>query len=122
MNEIWKDIPGFEGKYQASNLGQIKSLLTTRRHGQKNTLPIILKQVINNNYKRVKLSTKLVFVHRMVAKAFIDNPEHKPQVNHIDGNRLNNNVENLEWCTCKENIDHAVKLNLFKKTMKKLTV
>lgn len=72
----------------------------------------ILSSYINGGYCIVKLNGKHFRVHRLVAEAYLPNPENKPQVNHKDGNKLNNNVENLEWCTQIENSDHARKNNL----------
>lgn len=102
MEEIWKDIEGYEGLYQVSNLGRVKSL---RRN-------IILKSKIERNgYERVILSannnTKGYSVHRLVATAFISNPNNYPIVNHKDENRANNCVNNLEWCTQKHNVNYG---------------
>ena len=114
MKEIWKDIPGYEGRYQASNLGNILALNYKRSHK-----PHLLKQSITyDGYHRVCLgngsrkNTKRITVHILVAKTFIPNPENKPQVNHIDGNKDNNCASNLEWVTCKENIQHSIKIGL----------
>ncbi len=117
INEIWKDVKGYEGLYQVSNLGRAKSL------GRKNCSNICLKDKIlnpsldhKNGYKRVCLcrnnNEKRVGIHRLVAEVFIPNPENKPCVNHKDGNKLNNRVDNLEWCTAKENNQHAIKTGL----------
>ena len=101
MEEIWKDIKGFEGLYQVSNLGRVKSL---RRN-------IISKNRIARGYERVVLcinnSPKNYSVHRLVATAFIPNPDNLPQVNHKDENRTNNCVDNLEWCDGKYNINYG---------------
>jgi hypothetical protein len=77
----------------------------------------ILKPVFNTGgYQQVtlhnRIKSKNIVIHRLIAKAFIPNPENKPQVNHIDGNKSNNSVTNLEWCTCSENVKHAHKIGL----------
>lgn len=102
MKEIWKDIKGYEGIYQISTMGRVKSL---RRN-------IILKnQIASNGYEMVKLYTnnskKDYSIHRLVANAFIENPDNLPQVNHRDENKTNNCVENLEWCTPKYNYNYG---------------
>ena len=74
----------------------------------------LLKQYYCNGYMQVKVSGKQIYVHRLVAQAFIPNPDNKPQVNHKDGNKANNNVNNLEWVTNKENISHAYENSLQK--------
>lgn len=100
--EIWKDVVGYEGLYKVSNKGRLYSIKRKRKMN-----PTTSK----NGYKRVKLYTngkfKTVFVHRIVATAFLDNPENYPVVNHLDENKLNNNVENLQWCTQKQNVNHG---------------
>lgn len=102
MEEIWKDIDGYEGLYQVSNVGRVRSL---RRN-------IILKSKIERNgYERVRLSVNNIpkdySVHRLVANAFIPNPNNYPIVNHKDENRTNNCVENLEWCTQEYNVNYG---------------
>lgn len=111
MQEIWKDVKGYEGRYQVSNLGRIKSVRAWR--GNKHAKKYIEQETMvngyvgNTGYVYVHLDGKNCTLHRLIAKTFIDNPKNKPQVNHIDGNKLNNNVNNLEWCTNKENAVHA---------------
>lgn len=114
MNEVWKDIPNYESLYQASSLGKIRSLAHTRKNGtneykQKGK---ILKFNKNNygGYYRVCLckdgKSKSYWVHRLIALTFIDNPQNKETVNHINGNKLDNRLENLEWATQKEQVEH----------------
>lgn len=111
--EVWKDIPGYEGLYQASNQGRIKSL--PKRKGKGNGYikeeEILKASVEAHGYERVVLGKdgkkKKYQVHRLIAATFIPNEENKQQVNHINGNKADNRVENLEWCTDSENMQHA---------------
>lgn len=124
MKEIWKDINGYNGMYQVSNLGRVKSLDRKRYCGHKNSEPQLIKgRILKQRYDRagyirVKLSknstSKLVTLHRLLAVNFIDNPYNKPNVNHIDGDKSNNSLDNLEWCTQKENVQHSFKTGLSK--------
>lgn len=100
--EIWKDIPGYE-KYQISNLGNFKKGKQKLKTHKNKRNGYIYIAVYNGKYK-------LFRVHKLVAQLFIANPENKPFVNHIDGNKENNKIENLEWCTQKENVKHAIEV------------
>lgn len=111
MQEVWKDVNGYEGRYQVSNFGRIKSTREWRGNKYKERYAecdkLLSGYVGNTGYIFVHLDGKNCTLHRLVAKAFIPNPYNMPQVNHKDGNKLNNCVENLEWCTNKENAIHA---------------
>ena len=120
MKEEWRDIKGYEGRYQVSNLGRIKSLRDNNGN-YRESFPLIFSD--KSGYKRVNLYTrsrcKHFLVHRLVAMHFIDNPNNLPQVNHKDENKQNNCVENLEWCTPRYNICYG---NRNKKVSNKLKV
>lgn len=104
MEEIWKDIEGYEGVYQVSNLGRVKRFETGRiLKGVKNEYGYLLANLSKNNIRSTKR------IHRLVAEAFIPNPQNKPEVNHIDENKLNNDITNLEWVTSKENLNHGTR-------------
>lgn len=118
--EVWKDIIGWEGSYQVSDIGNVRSLDRVIENGRCKPYTIrgtVLKQKMSRcGYKSVTLQnagTRVYpSVHRLVAKAFIPNQKDLPQVNHIDGNKENNTVSNLEWVTASENINHAFSIGL----------
>ena len=111
MDEAWVDAPGLEGVIKVSNCGGTRSFLRNKVNG------IPVKASLDTaGYPTLRLTLNGVkrnyLVHRLVATAFIPNPERKREVNHIDGNKANNNVANLEWATHKENLMHAARTGL----------
>lgn len=108
--EIWKDIVGYEGLYQVSNIGRVRSLPRNSTKGK------ILKPRLQHDYYTVHLSkngkTINKLIHRAVAESFLTNNYNLPEVNHIDGDKLNNRLDNLEWCSTSYNAIHAFKLGL----------
>lgn len=106
MKEIWKDISGYEGLYQVSNLGNIKSFRKSKKYGSQNEY-ILKPHISNNGYAQVTLYDNAIrhkfLVHRLVAMTFLLNPDNLQQINHKDENKLNNCVTNLEWCTAEYN-------------------
>lgn len=120
LKREWKEIKGYEGKYIISNYGEIISLPRYKRNNSKLQYvePKEILRYVNkkNGYVYVQLwnnaKYKNIRLHKLVAENFIENIENKPQINHIDGNKKNNRVDNLEWCTASENIRHAYKIGL----------
>lgn len=125
--EIWKDIKGYEGLYQISNLGRVKSLEKKTYAGiNKGTYIVRKERILKTNksrdgYLRVTLCNNkeniMYFVHRLVAQTFLDNPNNYKEVNHKDENKQNNRAENLEWCTRKYNVNYGKRIL---KTQKKV--
>lgn len=124
-NEIWKDVNEFENQYQISNFGRLRSKSrkinsSISRCGFRIYKAKIRSQQDNGNgYKQCSVQIKrkryIEYTHRLVAKYFLSNPENKHEVNHIDADKSNNSVSNLEWCTLKENRLHAIKNGLINK-------
>ena len=116
--EEWKDIAGYEGKYQVSNWGRIKSL-NYKRSGKERILKLYNDKY---GYKVINLhkngKPKLYKIHRLVAITFIPNPNNYPVVNHKDENKANNYVDNLEWCTQKYNINYGTAQERISKSLK----
>ena len=110
-NEEWRDVVGYEGHYQVSSMGRVKSLERKDRFGRIVKGRTLKPGVKNSGYLFVGLyaggKKKMYFVHRLVCQAFHENPYNKPQVNHINEIKTDNRACNLEWCTCKQNVNHG---------------
>ena len=112
--EVWKDIKGYENLYQVSNLGRIKSLgrrsINKNGHIYYSKEKILKSTLTSHKYKVIGLyknrKSKQAYIHRLIAEYFIPNPENKPHINHKNGIRHDNRIENLEWVTCYENNKH----------------
>ena len=113
MEEVWKDIEGYEGLYEVSNFGRIKSLRTGK----------IMKPSINRGYLKCILQNdgkyKMYYVHRLVIQTFIPNPDNLPEVNHKDEDKTNNKVDNLEWCDHKYNTNFGTRNEKIRNTLLK---
>lgn len=130
--EIWKDIKQYEGIYQVSTLGNVRSLsrdivqqhFSDNKYCRRIKYRIVKPAKNKHGYKTVSLcfngNKKTRNIHRLVAETFIANPNDYPCINHIDGNKENNNVNNLEWCTYKYNTSEAIRLGNFYFIKKKI--
>ena len=109
--EVWRDVKGYEGLYQVSNMGRVKSLGRKDRFGRVIKERILEPAVTHNGYLRVGLHVdgkrKMLRVHRLVCEAFHENPDNKSEVNHVNENKTDNRACNLEWSTRRENINHG---------------
>lgn len=118
-NELWKDIDGFNGRYQVSNFGRVRSTISWNGHKYVSKERILKPSMTTTGYHKIELiapngKKKSLKLHRVIASAFIPNPMGYPIINHKDGNPLNNSLDNLEWCTQKHNVEHAITMGLHK--------
>ena len=123
MNEEWRDIKEYEGLYQVSNLGRVRSL---NCRGHKGCIGILTPRLDGKGYEMVALykegKARNTKVHRLVAQAFIPNPNNYPQVNHKDEDKTNNNVDNLEWCTNEYNHNYGTRNERVAKSLSKKVI
>lgn len=129
--EIWKSIPGYHGHYECSNMGRVRSISRcVKRESITKDLfvkgRIIKSDITPKGYKRLQLTvdskSKKFFVHKLVALTFLENPKNYPIINHKDGIKLNNTINNLEWVTHSQNLIHAYDNNLKKSNWKNIVV
>lgn len=125
MKEMWRPIKGYEGKYEISSSGRVKSITGWKNVGNEIYKPqgIIMKQGINREYKKIDLCKHgkhtTYKVHRLVAEAFVPNPNNYPQINHKDEDPFNNHATNLEWCTQEYNINYGTRVRRITKKISK---
>ena len=118
MREVFEDLKGYENSYQISDSGRVftkRRLIGNQIYYGRELIP----QLTSDGYLKVTLSengkSKKYYLHRLVALQFLNNPDNLPQVNHIDGNKMNDSITNLEWCTKQENQNHAVRTGLMQR-------
>ena len=125
-SEIWKDVAGFEGFYKISNKGNVYSVARKDTIGRKCGGRTLTPRNAGDGYLKVGLykngKTKGEYIHRLVAEAFIPNPNNYPEVNHKDEVKTNNYVENLEWCTSKYNSNHGTRIERLSKKVRAVNI
>jgi len=126
-NEIWEPVKGYEGCYEVSNTGKIMGIerMVVTKSGLRIIKSRLLKPRLNNyGYMEVRLTkngkTTTTFIHIIIARSFIPNPLNKLEINHVNGIKTDNRIENLEWCTHLENMQHASLTGLLKRTYKQV--
>ena len=116
MIEEWKDIPRFDGCYQVSNFGNVRSFSVSHKGFRRKEPKARALSLTHDGYQKVRLVANgkdiTVRIHRLVAEMFVPNPDGKETVNHIDGNKQNNRADNLEWADRTEQLDHAYRMGL----------
>lgn len=121
--EIWKDVEGFEGLYQVSNMGRVRSLDRVDLRGRRLKGKVLVDRHNSRGYHMIALcrdgDVEYKSIHRLVAKAFLDNPDNLPEVNHKDENKANNAVSNLEWCTSRYNVMYGTRNERISKANKR---